>query len=136
MQPREKHPNRERIAHEMRKGKPLTKYDLELRCLIALRNVNAYLTLMHREHEIHIAGYRRDTPNGPPTKIWAYGPGKDAVAPPPMTPAQRKKRRKANIEGIIRDTLRKRGKRAIERIQRMARAKSATQQEQLCSMTP
>jgi hypothetical protein len=116
MKRREDHPNRERIAKELRKGEPLTKFDLELRCFLALRNVNAYLKIMHEAGEIHIHSYRRDSPHGSPTTVWIWGAGTDAKRPKPQTSAAKsRKYRKLNPEAVIREIMRKRRKREVKR---------------------
>ena len=116
MKSRAEHPNRERIAKELRKGAPLTKFDLELRCFLALRNVNAYLKIMHEAGDIHIHSYRRDTPHGSPTTVWAWGAGVDAKKPRPLTKREASRRyRQRNPEAVIREIMRKRRKREAER---------------------
>lgn len=116
MKPRSQHPTRERIATELRKGVPLSKYTLEARCFVAMRNVNAYLKIMHEAGEIHIAEYRRDTPHGSPTKMWVWGEGKDARKPKPKTMAQKSREyRERNPEAVIRDIMRKRRNRYMEK---------------------
>lgn len=115
---RAKHPTRQRIANELKQGKPLSKYDLELRCHLAMRNVNAYLKVMHEAGEIHIAGYRRDSPHGSPTTMWAYGQGVDAKKPRPRTKAEQSRRYRAlNPEAVIREINRKRVQRFKEKRQ-------------------
>lgn len=116
MKSRAEHPNRQRIANELRKGAPLTKFDLELRCHLSVRNVNAYLKVMHEAGDIHIHGYRRDTPHGPPTTVWAWGTGKDAKKPRPRTYAEiARSYRKRNPEAVIREIKRKRRQRELAR---------------------
>lgn len=118
MKSRAEHPNRDRIAAELRKGAPLTKFDLELRCHLSLRNVNAYLKVMREAGDIHIHGYRRDTPHGPPTTVWAWGAGVDAKKPRPKTCAQiARSYRQRNPEAAIREINRKRRKRELAREQ-------------------
>lgn len=112
MKSRAEHPNRERIAIELRKGQPLTKFDLELRCFIAARNVNAYLKIMHEAGDIHIHSYRRDTPHGCPTTVWVWGSGEDAKKPRPLSKkAAARKYRERNPEAVVREIMRKRRKR-------------------------
>lgn len=119
MKRREEHPNRERIAKELRKGEPLTKFDLELRCFLSLRNVNAYLKIMREAGEIHIHSYRRDTPHGSPTTVWIWGAGKDAKRPKPLTMAQVARRyRDRNPEAVIREIVRKRKLRYADKLTR------------------
>lgn len=116
MKSRAEHPNRERIANELRKGTPLTKFDLELRCFLSLRNVNAYLKVMREAGDIYIHGYRRDTPHGPPTTVWAWGEGIDAKKPRPMTKRETSRRyRRNNPEAVVREIKRKRRHREAER---------------------
>lgn len=116
MKSRAEHPNRQRIANELRKGAPLTKFDLELRCHLSVRNVNAYLKVMHEAGDIHIHGYRRDTPHGPPTTVWAWGSGVDARKPRPQTQRETsRKYRQRNPEAVIREIKRKRRQRELAR---------------------
>lgn len=116
MKSRAEHPNRQRIANELRKGAPLTKFDLELRCHLSVRNVNAYLKVMHEAHDIHIHGYRRDTPHGPPTTVWAWGAGIDAKKPRPQSQRETsRKYRQRNPEAVIREIKRKRRQRELAR---------------------
>lgn len=112
MKSRAEHPNRQRIANELRKGAPLTKFDLELRCFLSARNVNAYLKIMHEVGDIHIHSYRRDTPHGSPTTVWAWGAGIDAKKPRPQTKREAsRKYRQRNPEAVIREIKRKRRQR-------------------------
>lgn len=117
MKSRAEHPNRQRIAKELQKGAPLTKFDLELRCFLSMRTVNAYLKVMHEAGDIHIFGYRRDTPHGPPTTVWKWGAGKDAKKPRPRTYAETsRKYRRCNPEAVIREIKRKRVKRYMDKL--------------------
>lgn len=92
---REIHPTRQRIAHELQKGIPLSKYDLERRCYVHKRTVNEYLKLMHRAGEIYIAAYHQVTGHGSPSRFWLYGEGEDAKYPKPKTQAQKAKEYRA-----------------------------------------
>lgn len=93
--PRSKHPTRQRIANELQKGVPLSKYDLEERCFLSKRSVNEYLKIMHESGEIHIAAYHQLTGHGTPTRYWLYGSGVDAKYPKPKTQAQKAKEYRA-----------------------------------------
>lgn len=117
MKSRADHPTRQRIANELKKGAPLSKFDIEARCFISMRNANNYFRVMHEAGEIHIAGYRRDSPHGSPTTLWAYGPGVDAKKPKPKTAAQKSRQyREANPEQVVKEIMRKRAQRYNERM--------------------
>lgn len=86
--PRSRHPTRQRIAGELQKGIPLSKYDIEQRCFVHRRTVNEYLKLMHQAGEIHIAAYHRISGRGSMSRYWLYGSGEDAECPKRKTQAQ------------------------------------------------
>jgi hypothetical protein len=111
MLPRAEHPTRARIARELQLSSGLSKYDLELRCHLAMNNVNAYLKIMHADKEIYISGYRRDTPHGPATKLWAYGNKKDAPRPKAMTGAERRRKQRQDPEVCIKEMMNQRRRR-------------------------
>ena len=107
---------RQRIAKELQKGAPLSKFDIEARCFISIRNANNYLKLMHEAGEIHIAGYERLSPHGSPTTMWAHGQGVDAKKPKPKSDKQKSREYRArNPEAVIRETMRKRAQRYKEK---------------------
>ncbi len=113
---RQKRPEYKLILMTLQNVNMLSKYDLELRLGITMRNVNAYLKLMHEAGEIYIAGYRRDSPHGSPTTMWGYGNLPDAKRPKPKTQAQKAKQyRELNPEAVIREIYRKRAQRYKEK---------------------
>ena len=106
---RENHPTRQRIANELQKGVPLSKYDLERRCFVTKRNINEYLKLMHQAGEIHIAAYHQIRGRGSMSRYWLYGSGEDAKYPKRKTQAQKAKEYRArNPEKCIEAMLEKR----------------------------
>lgn len=114
MLPRELHPNHKRVALELSQAeRPLTAYDLELRCYLDVRNVREYLKLMHQARAIHIASWRRDAPRGPWVPVYCYGEGKDAVKPDRRTLAELAKQHRQK-EGVKeREAARKRSQRTM-----------------------
>lgn len=110
-------PNRKLIARELQKGTPLSKYDLSERCGITIRNINAYLKLMHEAGEIHLYAWHVISKYGSPTRFWLYGPGEDAPKPKPKTKAQSAREYRARYpEKVIADNIQKRIKRREERL--------------------
>jgi len=67
------HPNMNRIRRELQKGQKLTFHDIEARCFISARNGREYLSLLHSMKEIHITGWRRDSPQGRWTPEYLWG---------------------------------------------------------------
>lgn len=107
--PRERHPTRQRIANELKKGTPLSKYDIEARCFVSTRNANNYLKLMHEAGEIHISAYHQISGHGTPTRYWSYGFGEDAKKPRRKSQSQKAKAYRArHPEKCIESALAKR----------------------------
>jgi hypothetical protein len=111
---------RERIANQLKTGGRLTKYDLEAKCFVSVRNVNHYLKLMHEAREIYISGYVRLHTVGAATKLWSYGKRKDAAPPRPMTAVEKTRRRRQDPEVCIKDMMQKRSARHKKKMERLA----------------
>lgn len=110
------HPTRERIAKELQKGAPLSKYDIEARCFVSTRNANNYLKLMHEAGEIHISAYHQISGHGTPTRYWSYGFGEDVKKPRRKTQSQKAKAYRArHPEKCIDSALAKRAMRRMKK---------------------
>ena len=118
MLPRELHPNYSRILKALRESsRPLSGYDLELRCFLDVRNVRMYLKLMHSQRKVHIRDWRRDAPRGPWVPLYCYGKGTDKVKPDRRTNAEVQRQRRQQEEVKEKEAAYKRSKRVVKRIQ-------------------
>ena len=119
MLPRELHPNYSRILKAIRESsRPLSGYDLELRCFLDVRNVRVYLKLMHSQRKVHIRDWRRDAPRGPWVPLYCYGANDNEPSKPHvLTLAERRKRWRQN-EGVKeKEAARKRSKRRMKSVE-------------------
>lgn len=91
MVPRELSVVRIRRPDALREGDK-TVHDLLPFTFISLENTRAYLRMLRRSKSIHVTGWHRSVVCGPPTAIYRIGLGEDAPKPPPLTPAERKRR--------------------------------------------
>ena len=98
----------------LEKGAELHKYDLASKAYCDIRTAYAALKRLYKLRLVYICGwYERPFSRIP---IYALGNKIDKPKPKPLTPEQKNKRRLNDPEYMIKEMMRKRAKRIIERV--------------------
>ena len=112
------HYTRVRVMLKFKELRTMTKHDIAKLCFISAHRANEILREFRKENRVHIAGYVRLASAGAPTKVWSWGPGRDAKKPRPKTGLERRRKARSNPETCIREMLRKRSKRLQQKLER------------------
>lgn len=88
-----------RILQVLKTQGPMNRYTIAEKVHVAKRTIQSshYMEMLHDEGLVHVCDYERLHRHGPPTIIWAFGPGKDAPRPKLVTDSQAKYKAKTRI---------------------------------------
>lgn len=85
--------------------RPMTSYELAPQVHLVQRSTHNVLRQLHAESLVHIVGWVHRAPPGPLTPVWAYGPGRDAPCPRPLSGAQKMAKHRARLTSSQREAL-------------------------------